>query len=420
MALTLRSAVARRPAAVAAVAVAVTLAALPFDHHPFGGSTSFVPAVLATVACFDVLSAVLLAGQYVDTGDLRLLASAWAYLWSLAAMTGYGAAFPGVLAHPPLATTPSVAAYLYIAWHAGFPTLLGLAWAPWPRRWRDPTPRERRRRTLRRTTVAVVAVAALTDLGVAGLATRLPVLIHGLDTSRMTDLTAPVAAPLVLAAVVACVTGTRGRRGPEQWAAVTTLVCSCDLLLTYNSGRRYSLGWYVGRSLTVVAAALVLIAMIGEFRQLKRDAELGAVTDALTGLANRRLLDAVLEMEMGRSPTTALLALDLDGFKEVNDRLGHEAGDEVLRRAAAAWQSVIRGSDLLARVGGDEFVVALPRAGGAEAAAIADRLREVTPPGVGVSIGIAVGAAGDDPAEVLAKADREMYRVKRGGPVPTG
>ena len=95
------------------------------------------------MACFDIMSVWLLAGEYLDTGDRRLLGMALAYLWSLLLMGGYALAFPGVVSqHPPLAVTASVAPYLYLGWHVGFPVLLGAAWGPWD--WLDRTEIRRR------------------------------------------------------------------------------------------------------------------------------------------------------------------------------------------------------------------------------------------------------------------------------------
>lgn len=102
----------RGPLTLSLVALAVTLVLLPVGPRQLGPTTSYVPAVLAVVACFDVMSMWLLAGEYADTGDPRMLAMAVAYLWSLTLMAGYALAFPGVIStHPPLAVTPSVAPY---------------------------------------------------------------------------------------------------------------------------------------------------------------------------------------------------------------------------------------------------------------------------------------------------------------------
>ena len=135
--------------------------------------------------------------------------------------------------------------------------------------------------------------------------------------------------------------------------------------------------------------------------------------DPLTGLANRALLHERIAAADGE---VALLYLDLDGFKPVNDRLGHAAGDEVLRLVARRLEGCVRAGDTVARLGGDEF--ALLVSDGAEE--VAERVRVAfddpfTVDGhrlpVGASVGVATGAADAD--ALLAAADRAMYAVKR-------
>ena len=113
----------------------VTALLLPVGATRLEATTSFVPALISVVSCFDLLSVYLLVGAYRDRGELRHLVMALAYAWSLVTMTGYALAFPGAVSpDPPLASSPSTAPYLYLLWHCGFPVVVGLAWAPWPRR----------------------------------------------------------------------------------------------------------------------------------------------------------------------------------------------------------------------------------------------------------------------------------------------
>jgi diguanylate cyclase (GGDEF)-like protein len=117
----------------------------------------------------------------------------------------------------------------------------------------------------------------------------------------------------------------------------------------------------------------------------------------------------------------SLVLLDLDRFKYLNDRLGHQAGDEVLRRAAAALAEQCREFDLAARYGGEEFAVVLPGAGPEQALQIAERMREAvaasgTGAGVTASAGVATYPAHAGDAESLVRAaDEALYRSKRGG-----
>jgi diguanylate cyclase (GGDEF)-like protein len=413
----------------ALAALAVTAGLLPFAHDQLGTSVSFVPALIAVVFVIDLMSVYLLLGDFQDRGSVRILLMAGAYAWSLVVMTGYALAFPGAISvHPPLALTPSMAPYFYLAWHGGYPLLLGAAWAPLPRRWTAPTP-ERRRAGV---ALAVLGGAFLAGLavvaGVVAFAHDLPVLIDGLDTSRMTTLTAPVLIPVAVAALAASVWGTWRCTGPERWASVAVLTCLCDLVLTYTGSSRFSVGWYGGRSLTVIAAAVVLVAMQASFRSIKAQAERDALVDPLTGLQNRRgayaALDAMVALPRRSRSPVGVVTFDLDWFKQVNDRYGHEAGDEVLAAVGRVLLTFSRAVDVVARTGGEEFLVLMPATDDEGAAAAADRLR-VLIAGIEVagveepvtaSLGVTVLAVGDlDASTVLRRADAALFEAKRAG-----
>lgn len=178
---------------------------------------------------------------------------------------------------------------------------------------------------------------------------------------------------------------------------------------------RYGVRVAVGREVT-------------ELRRAERELERLATHDPLTGLPNRHHLHLELHAELELAGTTggglALLYVDLDGFKAVNDRSGHEVGDRVLREVASRFQQGLRQSDLVARMGGDEFVVLLRGCRDAGAAArVAEALRarltesDLTGTG-GLSLDASVGIAcfpdhGNTPEELLAYADRAMYAAKR-------
>lgn len=157
----------------------------------------------------------------------------------------------------------------------------------------------------------------------------------------------------------------------------------------------------------------------------ERELDAAARRDPLTGLANRRAFDEALAAASDTGGF-ALLLLDLDGFKAVNDRLGHAAGDELLRQVAARLTAKMREGDLLARLGGDEFAAILSATDATAAKAIADRA--VSAVGlpyavfgssaiVGISVGIEVAHHGDkvDGEAVKAAADRALYAAKDAG-----
>jgi diguanylate cyclase (GGDEF)-like protein len=158
---------------------------------------------------------------------------------------------------------------------------------------------------------------------------------------------------------------------------------------------------------------------LGNAYSHKRERDL-ATTDALTGLANRRSFEQLITKRPGRAPFT-IVVIDVDGLKEVNDTLGHLAGDALLREVATVLSGVVRRGDVLARIGGDEFAVLSFEADLPAAEDIGRRMLEAlqqatvagTPPRA--SIGIASGAEDADAIEVFHSADAAMYRAKRDG-----
>jgi len=167
------------------------------------------------------------------------------------------------------------------------------------------------------------------------------------------------------------------------------------------------------------ALAVVLAALLARATLRSRAVERLAATDPLTGLPNRRALDRRLGAELARADRTGaplcVVFVDLDGFKTVNDRRGHRAGDALLVEMARRWSAALRPYDLLARHGGDEFVVVLPACGTDHAVVVVDRLRSLVPDGNGLSAGITGRRPGDDPEGVLERADDALRQAKSAG-----
>jgi diguanylate cyclase (GGDEF)-like protein len=185
--------------------------------------------------------------------------------------------------------------------------------------------------------------------------------------------------------------------------------------------------------------AVASIASIVVFRLLRREARErhrlhermthDAFHDALTLLPNRRYFMAELERALlrgeRRGAAVAVLFIDLDGFKRVNDTLGHDAGDDVLRRASEAFGHTVRQSDFLARLGGDEFAVVMDADNRASAASLGERLiaairtaQTDVQAGHAVSASVGIAMFPDDAREgsvLLARADEAMYLAKRLG-----
>jgi diguanylate cyclase (GGDEF)-like protein len=162
-------------------------------------------------------------------------------------------------------------------------------------------------------------------------------------------------------------------------------------------------------------------------RTMKRLRQM-AVTDELTGLHNRRFFLDRWTWECDRAKRyqrpLACLMIDVNGFKQVNDQLGHPAGDLVLKHVAQELKTALRQSDILARFGGDEFVIALPETSLEQAEAVADKLRRVSIPVPGeggphlppISLSVGLGRIeqeDDSPQEILQAADQSLYAWKR-------
>lgn len=159
----------------------------------------------------------------------------------------------------------------------------------------------------------------------------------------------------------------------------------------------------------------------------RQDLQTIAETDSLTGLLNRGAFEECLRRELARCRTSeqmlGLMLVDLDFFKQVNDNHGHLAGDDVLRRVSETLRAGIRPSDVLARFGGEEFVILLHRAGAIQTEEVAERLRAaieelVNLPGgirLTASFGVAVSHPDDSVSSFVVRADEALYRSKRDG-----
>ncbi len=179
----------------------------------------------------------------------------------------------------------------------------------------------------------------------------------------------------------------------------------------------------------LVMPALTMGAVLMIHDSLVRRLEAIANTDTLTGVASRKAYEDEAARELARAmrggPTPALVIIDIDRFKSVNDTWGHAAGDTVLREFARVAGEEIRASDRLARLGGEEFVILLPATGEAEARHVAERVRARAAANAvdtlfgtvhyTVSGGVATWRAGESLAQLSARADAALYRAKLTG-----
>lgn len=184
-------------------------------------------------------------------------------------------------------------------------------------------------------------------------------------------------------------------------------------------------------SLTTVRRLDASTQEVRTLRQHLQEAQTQAFKDALTGLLNRYGFEraiADLAQDSGVLPQAALLLLDVDHFKRANDSHGHLMGDQVLRAVAQVLRARLKGADIAARFGGDEFAVLLPNTALAGATALADQIRTTVPQGrlrridrgatienVTLSIGVAHGRPDDTLESLLHLADAALYQAKEAG-----
>jgi diguanylate cyclase (GGDEF)-like protein len=196
-------------------------------------------------------------------------------------------------------------------------------------------------------------------------------------------------------------------RAARLHATVTLALATAGAVLAAPSG--FVVPW----SVIVVTAAGLTEIQVRLAEQLRR----AATTDPLTGLANRRAWEAEAGRVLAHATRTGepvtIAVLDLDDFKDVNDRAGHEAGDALLRDLTARWSAELREADLLGRYGGDEFVLCLPGTDVPGAREILGRLAACH--AFHWTAGTASAGRGDTLTALLSRADADLYANKRSG-----
>lgn len=165
--------------------------------------------------------------------------------------------------------------------------------------------------------------------------------------------------------------------------------------------------------------ALANLLLLAHHRRVVARLSRMALTDELTGLINRRAWDDILPRELARAARTgesvSVAVLDLDHFKQFNDRHGHQAGDRLLRLVSAAAREHFRAIDVVARHGGEEFAVLLPGCDLGQAHQVVDRLRAAMPSRQTYSAGVARWNGEESAAMLIARADRALYEAKAAG-----
>jgi len=436
----------RRPLIIAgATAVCITgctAAALPWAGTPLLKIPSFVAMYAVMLALIQGLTAYFLAVQWRFTREPFLAALASGFGYVAVIIICQLLVFPDVLGNQGLvAAGPQASIWMWVEWQAGFPFIVftGLLWRQYVplRQWLAETP------------LAGWLILCSGPAGALLIASwtikfsdQLPELVNGTSYAALQhSWTSAVVIGLTAAALAACVRVTKLRDLLSLWLAVALLAALGNAALTLSGPVRYSVGWYGGRSLSLLSASFVFCVLIFEYsmlyeRLLVVNARLSdlAFYDALTGAFNRGYFNEQISREVRRAmrerTPLSILMIDVDHFKSYNDVHGHQNGDICLSGIVNAVRDCIfRPGDFVARYGGEEFIVVLPQTSGENANLLAMKIREKiaglnlrrldTPERpVTVSLGIAtfdpdVGHFG--PEELIRRADYALYQAKKNG-----
>lgn len=413
---------------------ALTVARADLPHIP-----EILIAYDAGLIMLSLMTAYLLLSQFIVSGTVSVAVLAGAYLTTGLLQIENLLFFPGVFLRQDLfRVDPASPIWVWLICHVIFPGCVCLYAVVDGQKLAVPANR------------IGAAVAVCTGIAIAVMAAVLWLVTEGLGllpplavTRTYVDVYAaglgPAAWLLNLAALGLLVVRLRCRTLVQLWLAVAVLASLLDMTVTLYAPARYSAGWYLSRVISLLATGVVLAAMLREMTLLyARVAELNdrleqmAVTDGLTGLANRRHFSAALDREWRRArrerQPISLLMIDVDWFKGYNDHLGHLAGDECLRRVAAAIASCARRpTDVAARYGGEEFAVILPGTDGPGAIVVAHRIcaavtaLNIPHPRNGAAVSVSIGVASAQPerdtdeAWLIGSSDAALYRAKSAG-----
>ena len=435
------------------VSVVIFLAAAPFAKTPLAQVPAFIPIYESALVICDLITAILLFGQFTFLRSRALFVLASGYLFGASITIVHALTFPGLFAPTGLlGAGPHSTAWIYTFWHGGFP-LAVIAYALL----RDDVPkaigtRSRPRGDARVAILSGIAAVLAIVCGLTALATAgqesLPAIMQGNRISATGHIVLSSAWVLSVLAL-AILWKRRPHTVLDSWLMVVMCAWIFDIALSavLNAGR-FDLGWYAGRIYGLLAASFLLAVLLSEYakyyaRLANLSVRLGisnqsleqlSMRDGLTDLANRRFFDTYLAEQVlvarRHKRTPALVLCDVDAFKAFNDHYGHRAGDDCLKQVAVAIQSCCRRpADRAARYGGEEFALILPDTGQAGAAKVAEAARDAvaqlsipdaySPAGSFVSIsgGISTSLQIIDltAQQLIEAADQTLYQAKELG-----
>ena len=424
----------RRSLALAFVLIllAVGVVATPFAKVGLFPVPGYMLAFGTTMVVTNLILASLLLSRGNAEGDRSATQLGAVYLFVGLIFFPMTASFPGALSTGALIGTTYSAVWIWSLWHAGF----GLGIINYCISLRTPrAPVVKAGRVFAMVTVVVTLIAIVSTVGVDYLPQ-----VFGNPASGMFSGRGEVVGWLIIAIDTSALALTLRlkEKTPEcLWLSVAMVAACFDVWLTFRSGARFSVGWYLGKVGSLATTMVVLVSLVNNLSVIYRRirvanaalAEL-ANRDGLTGLANRRSFDLGLDSEARRAlrhtQDLSLLMIDVDHFKLYNDRYGHQQGDECLRAVAAVIASnAKRPGDVAARYGGEEFAILLPATDLAGARLVGTRiLDDLARLGlahlgqlgglVTLSIGVA-SSDGRDTQVLVRTADQALYKAKRSG-----
>lgn len=431
------------PAAIAAaVIIATTICIVPFGHTAEPAIPPLVLMYATMMSVIEGLTAYLFAVLFRARREPLLGALAGAFGFVAVMVFSQMLVFPGVITAKGLFSGgPQSSIWIWALWHSGFPifVMIGLVL----HRHAESTTNKR---LLKQIGLALIPGGPLVAFFLVylciGQSWMLPRLITGTSYAALNH--SPVMFVIIggsILALIYCVGTTRLRDLLTLWLAIALLASLADATLTLSGAVRFDLGWYAGRSLSIIAASIVFCVLIYEISRLydlmvETNKELAqrVMRDGLTGAFNRRYFSEQFPREVLRAKREltelSLLLVDVDHFKNFNDVYGHQHGDECLIAVVAAMQEITkRPGDFVARYGGEEFAVLLPRTDIHGSRLIAEKIRcavaalhlaaaDETVSRVTVSIGLETLSPTlylHSPKDLLRRADQALYSAKRQG-----
>jgi diguanylate cyclase (GGDEF)-like protein len=210
------------------------------------------------------------------------------------------------------------------------------------------------------TALAVVAALALTVIVVVGLVDRLPAVVEGVTATAFAVGLFRLEAVLALIGTIVVAYECRDGSMISRWLLAVMVVTLGEAVTMLNADR-YSVAWYYNRVIGLLAALILLAVLIRDLGRIERVTKALVDTDALTGAASRSAVLKELDRESRRAHrvggSVSVICVDIDGFKEINERAGHQVGDLILMESVARIAQQVGSRDLVGRMGGDEFAV---------------------------------------------------------------